>query len=83
MYLANTKYILAGHEGEPASPQQRRPPPPSNASAPLTYNRRFPRPGDSADPVPQQSARAQPNENLRKMTYDGCSTTYDTRHIQN
>jgi glyoxylase-like metal-dependent hydrolase (beta-lactamase superfamily II) len=86
-FLANTQYILAGHEGEPATPQQRRPAPPSDPSAPLTYNRRFPRPGDSAErnsnpSGPNQPGPPQANENLRKMTYDGCGITYDIRHIQ-
>jgi glyoxylase-like metal-dependent hydrolase (beta-lactamase superfamily II) len=82
-FLANTQYIMAGHEGEPVTPRQPRPAPPSDPSAPVTYNRRFPRPGDSADRNSNQPGPAQPNENLRKMTYDGCGVTYDIRHIQN
>lgn len=87
-FLANTQYILANHEGEPATPQERRRPPSSDPSAPLIYNRRFPRPGDSAERNSNQSGPNQPgpkqaNDNLRKMTYDGCSVTYDIRHVQN
>jgi glyoxylase-like metal-dependent hydrolase (beta-lactamase superfamily II) len=76
-FLANTQYILAGHEGEPVAQQGRRPQPASDPSAPVTYTRRFPRPGDSAEPRVDT-----PLEFVRKMTYDGCSITYDIRHIQ-
>ena len=76
-FLANTEYILAGHEGDPVT-QQRRPAPPADPSAPVVYRRRFPRPGDSAG-----SPASVPAEFLRKMTFDGCGITYDIRHIQN
>jgi glyoxylase-like metal-dependent hydrolase (beta-lactamase superfamily II) len=76
-FLANTQYILAGHEGDPVTQQGRRPPPPSDPNAPVTYTRRFPRPGDAATPP-----STTPLEFMRKMTYDGCSITYDIRHIQ-
>jgi hypothetical protein len=79
-FLANTRYILAGHEGEPVTQQQGRPAaPPADPSAPLTYRRRSPRPGDGG----AGGASNPPNENLRKMTYDGCGITYDIRHIKN
>jgi glyoxylase-like metal-dependent hydrolase (beta-lactamase superfamily II) len=76
-YLANTQYILAGHEGDPVTQQGRRPQPSSDPSAPVTYTRRFPRPGDAAEPRVEI-----PLEFLRKMTYDGCGITYDIRHIK-
>ena len=78
-YLANTRYILAGHEGEPVT-QRQGPPPAASAdlSGPVTYRRRFPRPPDAgADRV------AVPLEFLRKMTYEGSAITYDVRHVQN
>ena len=75
-FLANAQYILAGHDGEPATPQARPAPPPADPSAPVTYRRRFPRPGDGGAGQP-----AQPNENLRKMTWAGFGITYDSRHI--
>lgn len=74
-FLANTQYILAGHAGEPLAQQPPRPV--ADPSAPVIYKRRFPRPGDGG------AGSDTPNENLRKMTYDGCSVTYDIRHIQN
>jgi glyoxylase-like metal-dependent hydrolase (beta-lactamase superfamily II) len=76
-YLANTRYILAGHEGEPATQGQ---PPGAGAesSAQIVYRRRFPRAGDSSGP-----RASTPAEYLRKMIYDGCTITYDVRHIQN
>lgn len=82
-FLANTRYILAGHEGEPVTQGQRGPGGGPEASAadpnaPVTYRRRFPRPGDSAEPRVNI-----PTEFVRKMTYDGCSITYDVRHVQN
>jgi glyoxylase-like metal-dependent hydrolase (beta-lactamase superfamily II) len=73
-FLANTQYILAGHEGEPVTQQQRRPP--ADPSAPVIYRRRVPRPGDGG------AGSGAPNENLRKMTYEGCGITYDIRHIR-
>jgi glyoxylase-like metal-dependent hydrolase (beta-lactamase superfamily II) len=87
-FLANTQYILAGHEGDPVTQGQGGPgggpggpggtgATPSDPSAPLTYRRRFPRPGDMAEPRVNT-----PSEYLRKMTYDGCGVTYDIRHIK-
>ena len=76
-FLANTQYILAGHEGEPVTSQQRPAAPPADPSAPVIYRRRFPRPGDGG-----AGAGGAPNENLRKMTYEGCGVTYDIRHIK-
>ena len=39
-FLANTQYILSGHEGDPLTQGQGRPPgPPADPSAPLTYRR--------------------------------------------
>jgi glyoxylase-like metal-dependent hydrolase (beta-lactamase superfamily II) len=82
-FLANTQYILAGHEGDPVTQGQGGPgrgpgASPADPSAPLTYRRRFPRQGDMAEPRVNT-----PSEYLRKMTYDGCGVTYDIRHIQN
>jgi glyoxylase-like metal-dependent hydrolase (beta-lactamase superfamily II) len=85
-FLANTQYILAGHEGDPVTAGQRGPGGPgggpgaasTDPSAPVVYRRRFPRPGDMAEP-----RVTIPSEFVRKMTYDGCGITYDTRHIQN
>ncbi len=78
-FLANTQYILAGHEGEPVTQQQGRPPAPAaDPSAPVTYRRRFPRPGDGG----AGGGPSVPVEFLRKMTYDGCGITYDIRHIK-
>jgi glyoxylase-like metal-dependent hydrolase (beta-lactamase superfamily II) len=78
-FLANTQYILSGHEGEPVTQRQGPPPaPPADPSAPLTYRRRSPRPGDRAEP-PSNT----PIADLRKMTYEGCGITYNIHHIQN
>ena len=76
-YLANTRYILAGNEGVPVVPQQRPAALPADPSAPVTYRRRFPRPGDGG-----AGAGGAPNENLRKMTYEGSGITYDIRRIR-
>ena len=77
-FLANTQYILAGHEGEPVTSQQDRPQAAAaDPSAPVVYRRRFPRPGDGG-----AGAGGTVNENLRKMTYDGAGVTYDIRHIK-
>lgn len=85
--LANAEYILAGHEGDPVTAQQRgpggpgRPPGASadEASIPpgtVVYGRHSPRPGDG------RAARQNgPNENMRRMTYDGVTITYDIRHV--
>jgi glyoxylase-like metal-dependent hydrolase (beta-lactamase superfamily II) len=80
-FLANTQYILAGHEGEPVTQQPRRGGNalPADPTAPVVYTRRFPRPGDGGAGAPS----AVPNDSLREMTYDGCGVTYDIRHIQN
>jgi glyoxylase-like metal-dependent hydrolase (beta-lactamase superfamily II) len=75
-FLANTQYILAGHEGEPVTQQGRPAGPPADPSAPVVYRRRFPRPGDGG------AGGGEPNPNLRKMTYEGCTVTYDIRHVQ-
>lgn len=75
-FLANTQYILDGHEGEPFTPQQRPAAPAADPSAPLTYRRRVPRPGDGGAGV------GAPSENLRKMTYAGAGVTYDIRRIK-
>ena len=57
----------------------------ASESSQVVYRRRFPRQGDSADPKgqggPGQGSN-QPNGNMRKLTLDGCSITYDIRHIQ-
>ena len=45
-FLANTRYILAGHEGEPVTQQPpRRAALPADPSASVVYRRRFPSPG--------------------------------------
>jgi glyoxylase-like metal-dependent hydrolase (beta-lactamase superfamily II) len=57
-FLANTQYILAGHEGEPVAPREGRPP--ADPAAPVIYRRRFPRPGDGgagADAAPNPDAK--------------------------
>lgn len=78
-YLATTQYILAGHEGEPVTQQQGPPPtPPADPAAPVTYRRRFPRPGDGG-----AGQANRPTDTMRKMTYNGASITYDIRHVQN
>jgi glyoxylase-like metal-dependent hydrolase (beta-lactamase superfamily II) len=78
-FLANTRYILAGHEGEPVTGPQGRPPAAAaDPSAPVTYRRRFPRAGDGG----AGGGANQANENLRKMTLDGSGITYDIRHIK-
>jgi len=77
-FLANANYILAGHEGEPVTAQQRRPQPPNDTNAPIVYNRRMPRPGDGGG-----SPGGAPNPNLRRMTYDDCAITYDITHVKN
>jgi hypothetical protein len=77
-FLANTQYILAGHEGEPVTGPQGRPPAAAaDPAAPVTYRRRFPRPGDGG----AGAGSGTPIEFLRKMTYEGSGITYDTRRI--
>lgn len=83
--LANAEYILAGHEGEPASNQQGRGPGQGRGPAPaadeakgvVIYSRKSVRPPDR----PQQPPPSL--ENIRKMTYTDCTITYDVRHINN
>jgi glyoxylase-like metal-dependent hydrolase (beta-lactamase superfamily II) len=80
-YLANTRYILAGHDGEPVTAGQGQGPPaatPSDPSVAVVYRRRFPRPGDGG-----AGRGAGSQEFMRRMTYDDCTITYDTRHVQN
>ena len=78
-YLANARYILAGHEGEPVTQQQGRPPaPPADPSGAIVYRRRFPRPGDGG----AGAGGGAPDTNRRKMTYEGSGITYDVRHIR-
>jgi glyoxylase-like metal-dependent hydrolase (beta-lactamase superfamily II) len=73
--LENARYILAGHEGEPVTPQQRRPA--ALSTSPLTYQRRSPRGGDAGGGV-----QAPPNPNLRRMSYADVTITYDAEHIR-
>jgi len=76
-YLANARYILAGHEGEPVKPRPRPVTAPAAPSGPAIYSRHFPRPID----MPKNMGEV--NENLRKMTYADCDITYDIRRIKN
>jgi hypothetical protein len=89
-YLANAEYILAGHEGEPISAQQRGGPvgPPggpqnaqtAQADVPpgtIVYIRHRVRPGDGGAGRPGGA----PNPNIRRMTYSDCSITYDITKI--
>ena len=111
-FLANTQYILAGHEGDPVTPGQGRQgggggaagggpggpgggaaggpgggpggaAPAQQAAAPgqTVYRRRFPHPGDSSEAGLGITVTPTPPEDARRMTYDGCSITYDIRHI--
>jgi glyoxylase-like metal-dependent hydrolase (beta-lactamase superfamily II) len=75
-FLQNAQYILAGHEGEPAKPRAKPAAPPADPSAPVIYNRRVPHPPDV------NRGAGQANENLRQMTYAGCTITYDIRRIK-
>jgi glyoxylase-like metal-dependent hydrolase (beta-lactamase superfamily II) len=75
-FLENAQYILAGHEGEPAKPRARPAAPPADPSGQVVYNRRVPHPPDMG------GGAAQSNENLRAMTYAGCTITYDLRRIK-
>jgi len=78
-FLQNAQYILAGHEAEPAKPRAARPAaPPADPSAPVIYNRRIPHPPDLGG----GRGAGQANENLRQMTYAGCTITYDIRRIK-
>jgi hypothetical protein len=74
--LANARYILAGHVGEPVKSQLRPVQAPADPSGPVIYNRRSPRPPDR----PKNMGEA--NENLRKMTRADCDITYDIRRIK-
>ena len=76
-YLAVTQAILAGKEGDPATGGRGPGGPPADPNGPVIYRRRFPRPGDAATPPANT-----PPEFLRKLTIDGASITYDTRHIR-
>ena len=91
--LANAEYILAGHEGAPATqpngprpaqgqgagqgqaPWQNTPSPGPNGE--VVYNRKSVRPPDRAQP-----SNVSP-ENMRRMTYNDSTITYDIRHIKN
>jgi glyoxylase-like metal-dependent hydrolase (beta-lactamase superfamily II) len=75
-FLANTRYILAGHEGEPVTPRQR-PTQPADPSGKIIYRRRVPRPGDGG------AGSGTPDGNQRKMTHADSGVTYDIRHIRN
>lgn len=81
--LANAEYILAGHEGVPVSAQSGPPvaqPRPSDQPAPpgaVVYTRHMPHPGDGG-----QGRGGTPNPDLRRMTYAGCTITYNIRHIE-
>lgn len=78
-FLQNARYILAGHEGEPAKPRAARPAaPPADPSVPVIYNRRVPHPPD----IGGGRGIGPTNENLRQMTYEGCTITYDIRRIK-
>jgi glyoxylase-like metal-dependent hydrolase (beta-lactamase superfamily II) len=75
-FLANARYILAGHEGERAKPRARPAAPAAPEGGPVVYDRRMPRPGD----VPRNIG--QTNEYLRTMTHAGCDITYDVRRVK-
>jgi glyoxylase-like metal-dependent hydrolase (beta-lactamase superfamily II) len=77
-YLANARYILAGHEGEVVKEMPPRPAVPAEANLPgrVIYNRRFPHPCDlppGIDSIP---------EYLRVMNYADCQIMYDARNIR-
>lgn len=80
-YLAVAEYILAGHEGEPVTGQFSRQSPPgpaSPASGPggqVIYDRRLVRPLDRPKDMPP------PDQNQRRMTYEGRTLTYDARLV--
>jgi hypothetical protein len=75
-FLANARYILAGHEGEPVTPQLRPAKATADPSAPVIYDRRIPHPPD------RPKNMGEVNENQRKMTYADCVITYDIRRIK-
>lgn len=75
-FLANAQYLLAGHEGEPVTPQVRPAAAPADPSGPVIYDRRVPHPPDR----PKNMGEA--NANLRKMTYADCDINYDIRRIK-
>ena len=88
--LANTNYILAGHEGELPSAANN---PPSPVDAYLANASKDPVPAPPGVTVytrhiPHNTAGAgparggTPNPNLRRMVYGGCTITYDVRHIK-
>ena len=75
-YLANARYILAGHEGQPAVPGE---PPAPSAPGPrgeTVYDRLRPRLCD----IPHGDGRDQPYR--RVMEYAGCRITYEIRKIR-
>jgi len=76
-YLANARYILAGHEGEVVRELPPRPAPPPHANPPgvVVYDRKFPRPPDMHPDAYKIS------EHTRVMNYAGCQIVYDVRHI--
>jgi glyoxylase-like metal-dependent hydrolase (beta-lactamase superfamily II) len=74
-FLANARYILAGHEGAPVPPRPRPAAPADAPGGPVVYARRMPHPGD----VPRNIG--QTNEHQRRMSYEGCDITYDVRRV--
>jgi glyoxylase-like metal-dependent hydrolase (beta-lactamase superfamily II) len=76
-YLANARYILAGHKGETFRGMPPRPASPfhANPSGAVVYDRRYPRPPDmptGMDSIPDY---------LRAMNYADCQIVYDMRNI--
>jgi glyoxylase-like metal-dependent hydrolase (beta-lactamase superfamily II) len=76
-YLANARYILAGHEGGAAQQFHPGPPAPVQANPPgvVIYDRRFPRPPDMPPNIGSIT------EHMRAMDYADCQIVYDVRNI--
>lgn len=74
--LTCAKYILAGHEGEPATPGHFPGEERVDAQGRRIWKRRIPHPGDGPKNINDDMAYK------RRMEHAGTSITYDIRHIQ-
>ena len=91
-YLALAQYILAGHQGEPAS--QAPPAPratnwrssvvPNVPAGTVIYYRHVPRSNVATGPAAQASGggRGAPDPNLYRISYGGATVTYNIRHVK-
>jgi glyoxylase-like metal-dependent hydrolase (beta-lactamase superfamily II) len=91
-YLALAQYILAGHQGEPASQAPPAPPVtnwrssvvPNVPAGTVVYYTHIPRSNMAAGPRAGQGrggGRGAPDPNIYRMSYGGATVTYDIRRV--